>query len=610
MRRTLFPLLLSTLLLSAPALAAGLPATISGLSFSPDGGKVLVSMDTDGAPNAYALPVAGGPLVQLTRSAKDPVRVVSYFPADERVLYRSGPAGDEDHLFVRELDGKTVELMPGKTTRFVGWAADGSLWVEIDNASSESRDLYKVAANGYARTMVDRNGSPVLRLAMVSPDGRLFVYRQDNNDLNRDVLIRDRQTGQEHDLLLGEGFVTHIPLGFSPDSTALLTLNDVDSQFRGLARADVTTGLSKSLLRKSWDLLDARYSPDGKRIAVIAGGDTRTGLELYDAATLQPVPLPDLPPLGEVDAIAFSRDGQKLAFLGSGSTTSPGVWVYDLAKPGAPRRLAGGETGDGVEGEVVRFKSFDDREIPGILYKPRAAAGSGKIPAIVWVHDGPSGQARLGFDPLIQSLVQRGYAVFAVNHRGSFGYGKAFLRLDDRQHGVVDLKDCVAARGWLAASGWADPGRIAIGGMGHGGYLTLAALAFTPQEFAAGIDLFGVSDWQRVINGLTYGSAERTILADEMGHVIDWQSGSVKSPHDHAAEIVRPLLLVQGERDTLAVSSEAADIVAALRKKKQVVEEIVLPDTAHGFVLRADRERVYKAVGDFLDRTLKAGPAK
>ena len=139
MRRICFLLLL---LLPAPTLAAGLPAAISGLSFSPDGGKVLVSMDTDGAPNAYALPVAGGPPVQLTRSAKDPVWAVSYFPADERVLYRSGPAGDENHLFVRELDGKAVELAPGKTTRFVGWAADGrALWIEIGNFSAQSRDL-------------------------------------------------------------------------------------------------------------------------------------------------------------------------------------------------------------------------------------------------------------------------------------------------------------------------------------------------------------------------------------------------------------------------------------------------------------------------------------
>ncbi len=379
MRRS-FHLLLLPFLLAAPSLAAGLPAAISGLAFSSDGGKVLVSMDTDGAPNAYALPVDGGAPVQLTRSAKDPVWTVSYFPADERVLYRSGPAGDEDHLFVRELNGKAVELAPGKTSRFVGWAGDGhGFWIEIANAGSQSRDLYKVATEGYARTLIDRNGSDVSRLAAVSPDGRFLAYGESNNDLVRDVRIRDRQTGQDQSLLAGEGFAVHIALGFSPDGTGLLTLNDVDNQFRGLARVEPATAASRSLLRESWDLLDARYSPDGKRIAVIAGGDTRSGVELYDAATLQPVALAELPGLGEVDEIAFSRDGQKLAVLGSGSALPPGVWVYDLARPGAPRRLIGGEiggepggeAGGWVEGVVIPFKSFDEQMIPGILYKPR-----------------------------------------------------------------------------------------------------------------------------------------------------------------------------------------------------------------------------------------------
>ena len=599
------------LLLASPSLAASLPPTISGLSFSPDGGKVLVSMDTDGVPNAYALPVDGGPPVQLTRSPKDPVRVVGYFPADERLLYRSGPAGDEDHLFVRELDGKAVELAPGKTSRFVGWSGDGkTLWIEIDNRGSQSRDLYGIAADGYARTLIDRNGSLTSRLARISPDGRYFAYAENNNDLVRDVRIRDRQTSADRTLLTGEGFAVHIPLSFSPDGKGLLTLNDVDSQFRGLALVDPATGQRRDLLRKSWDLLDARYSPDGKRLAVIAGGDTRSGLELYDAATLQPVALPDLPPLGEVEAFAFSRDGAKLAFLGSGSALPPGVWVYDLARPGAPRRLAGGEAGDWVEGEVTRFKSFDDRTIAGILYKPRQVPAGRKVPAVIWVHDGPSGQARLGFDPLVQTLVQRGYAVYAVNHRGSFGYGKAFLRLDDRQHGIVDLKDCIAVKAMLAATGWADLARIAIGGVGHGGSLTLSALAFHPQEFAAGIDLFGVADWQRVLNGLPFNSAERTILTDEMGYVGDWQTGSLKAPHAHAGDIVRPLLIVQGARDSLALPSEAADIAAAMKKNGRIAEELLLSDAAHEPVLRADREKVYRAAADFLDRHLKAAAAK
>jgi dipeptidyl aminopeptidase/acylaminoacyl peptidase len=617
--RWLSPLL--TLLLAAPALAAGIPPTIAGLSFSPDGGKVLVSMDADGIPNAWALPVAGGAPAQLTKSPKNPVWTLGYFPKDERVLYRGGPAGDEDHLFVREIDGTSVELFPGKTAHFIGWVTEGpALLAEVDNEGTKSRDLYRVAAEGYAKTLVNRNSSSLARLVTASPDGHYLAYRESTNDLIRNVRVRDLKTGRDRSLLVGEGFTVHVPLRFSPDSAALLVLSDIDKnfktrQFRALGSWDMTTGASRELLEKSWDVLDALYSPDGKQLAVVTGGDTRSDLELYDAATLKPVALPAYPPVGDVAAVTFSGDGRQLAFLASGGTAPPSVWVYDLAgfpTLAAPRRLATGaavQGGEGIEGTVTRFTAPDKTEIPGILYKPAQASDGHKVPAIVWIHDGPSGQARLGYDPFIQALVQRGYAVLAINERGSFGYGRTFLQLDDRRHGLQDVDDCIAAKAMLAATGWVDPARIAIGGTGFGGYLALAALTGRPQEFAAGVDLFGVANWQRVLDTLPYSSAERTILADEMGHA-GGQETRYWAPYQLGGEIVRPLIVVQGARDTLAVPAEAAGIVAAMKAKKRVAEEIVLPDVAHGLVLRDDREKVYKAVADFLDRNLKAAAAK
>jgi dipeptidyl aminopeptidase/acylaminoacyl peptidase len=596
--------------------ASPLPPMISGLSISPDGGKVLVSTDADGVPNAWALPVAPGGKgepVQLTKSPKDPVWAVSYFPADERFLYRSGPAGDEEHLFVRERDGKAVELVPGKATRFLGWAGDGkSFFVEALNSSGPSWDLFRVAVAGYEKTRLDRNSSHVSRLAAVSGDARYVAYTEKFSDLTRNLRMRDLTTGQSRSLRANEGFEINIPLRFSPDGKTLLLLSDTDRPFRYLARVETTAGpvkelVKQELVKKDWDVLDATYSPDGKRLAMVVAGDSRSTLELYDTATWKPVALPELSATGEVSAVAFSRDGKSLAFLASGSDQPPAVWLYNLAKPAPPRVLFGGSSAGSswVAGEVKRFKSFDQQEIPGILFKPRAASPEHPVPAVVWVHDGPSGQARLGFDPLIQSLVGRGYAVFAINQRGSFGYGKPFLQLDDRRHGEGDLQDCVEAKRLLAATGWVDPARIAIGGVGFGGFLTLDALAFEPQAFAAGVDLFGVADWQRLINGMVYGQSERTSLTEEMGHVTDLLAALHMNPRTKAGDIVRPLLIVQGAHDPLAIPADAAEITSRMKANQRTVELLALPDAAHGLVLRADREKVYAAMADFLDANLK-----
>jgi dipeptidyl aminopeptidase/acylaminoacyl peptidase len=606
--------LLLAWLLAAPLRASSadaLPAMISGLAFSSDGSKLLVSTDLDGVLNAYAVPLDGGKPVQLTHSTADPVEAVSWFPGDGRFLFRSGPVGDDAHLFVNAADGTAAELSPGKPSRFWGWTAEGAMLIEIDSPGAQSHDLFQISTDGEDKALIKSNTSRLSRLAAVSPNQRFLAYSEVFSDQIQNLRILDLGTNRQQSLRAGEGLMVHIPLAFSPDGKTMLVLNDAASSFRYLIAVDPVTGARRDLIKKAGDVLDAFYSPDGKRLAVIAGSEARSTLELYDAASLQPIRLPDFPLVTEVSSAAISRDGRTLAFVGSASDMPPAIYLYTLAKPGPPRRLLGGEgsgqSGRWVAGEVVRFQSFDSRSIPGILYKPRQASPEHRVPAVVLIHDGPGGQARLAFDPLIQSLVERGYAVYAVNHRGSFGYGKEFSRLDDLKHGADDLKDCIAAKGMLAVIGWIDGGRIAVVGSGFGGYLTLAALAFQPREFAAGVDLFGIANWRRVLDSLP--PAEKTALGEEMGNPADVQTGRFLIPLEHAGEIARPLLIVQGGKDLQAVPAEAEEIAAAMKKSGKAVELILLPDEGHGLARRDDRAHVYQAIADFLDRSLKPAAA-
>src|SRR5262249_48093882 len=150
---------------------------------------------------------------------------------------------------------------------------------------------------------------------------------------------------------------------------------------------------------------------------------------------------------------------------------------------------------DLVEAEVIRYPSFDGLAIPALLYRPRDASADRRAPALVWVHGGPGGQSRRGYNPTIQHLANNRYAVLPVNNRGTSGCGKSFYHMDDRKHGDVDLKDCVQARRWLEQQPWADGKRVGIIGGSYGGYMVCAALAFAPEEFDVGIDIFGVTNW-------------------------------------------------------------------------------------------------------------------
>jgi len=214
---------------------------------------------------------------------------------------------------------------------------------------------------------------------------------------------------------------------------------------------------------------------------------------------------------------------------------------------------------------VVRYPSVDGLEIPAILYRPWEASSSHPVPALVLVHGGPGGQSRLGYSPMVQHLVNHGYAILAVNNRGSGGYGKTFFHLDDRKHGEADLDDCVAGRDYLAAIPWVDGDRIGIIGGSYGGFMVVAALAFRPKVFALGIDIFGVTNWVRTLESIPpWWSSFAQRLYDELGDPkTDGERLRRISPLFHADQIEKPLLVIQGANDARVLEVESAEIVSA-----------------------------------------------
>lgn len=583
-----------------------------GASFSPDGQKLVFASNRTGIFNLYEVPVQGGEPLQLTRSTSNAVFSVGYFPRDERILYSSDTGGNEiTHLYVRERDGSVRDLTPGERVRaeFGGWAHDGeSFFASTNERDPRFTDLYEYATDGYARTLVFQNDGGFF-LRGVSRDERWLALEKQNTTSDSDVYLYDRRTRELRNLTVHTGSVSSNPVTFTPDSRALLITTDEGHEFAWLARVELATGEKTAVLRPDWDVLGASYSRGGRYLTVSINNDARTELRLYEAATMTPLPLPAMAG-ANLTGVLFSRDESRMAFYVNDSRTPSDLFVAEVG--GEPRRLTRSLSPDIdpahlVDAQVVRFASHDGVQIPGILYRPHGADARNRVPALVMVHGGPGGQARVGYNALVQFLVNHGYAVFDINNRGSSGYGKTFYAMDDRRHGEADLADVVASKRMLVGTGFVDPERIGIIGGSYGGYMVLAALAFRPEEFAVGVDIFGVANWLRTLQSIpSWWEAQRVALYTEMGDPATDEARLRRiSPLFHAAGIRRPLIVLQGANDPRVLKVESDEIVEAVRRNGVPVEYLVFPDEGHGFVNRANEIRGYQAVLDFLDTHLK-----
>ncbi len=587
-----------------------------GSSFSPDGQKILVSSDESGIFNAYAIPVAGGEPERLTHSTDQTIRAQRYFPDDERFLYAADQGGDElDHIYVRELDGSATDLTPGEGHRatFFGWADDdGSFFIGTTERDAKFDDIYEVQRDGYAREMIFQDDVGY-DFGGVSPDKRFLALVKTETTTESDIFLYDRETGEMRNLTGDNLEAENSPQDFSPDGRFLYFTSDQEAEFDYLARLDLETGDRERVLEPGWDVWFARFSDDGTYLTVGMNEDARTRIRVFEMPGMREVELPEMSGL-DVTSATFSDDEALLA-LYAGSSRSPlDLYVYQLGTD-APRQLTNSlspeiDADDLVEGQVVRFASYDGVEIPGVLYRPHRASVEKPVPALVWVHGGPGGQSRLGYSALIQYLLNHGYAIYAINNRGSSGYGKSFFKLDDRKHGEADLQDCIASKEMLIETGWIDPQRIGIAGGSYGGYMVLAALTLAPEEFAVGVDLFGISNWVRTLESIpSWWESFREALYRELGDPTEDRERLERiSPILHANRIRRPLMVLQGANDPRVLQVESDEIVKAARENGVPVEYVLFEDEGHGFTKKENRIAGYEKIREFLDRYLLEMP--
>lgn len=591
----------------------------SDYGWSIDNSKLLVSSNQSGIFNVYEIDSVTGEKAQLTNSTDNANFLASGFPADDRILFSADSGGDElNHVYVREQSGEVVDITPGENLKamFVRWHEDNRhFFIMTNERNAEAFDLYKVSIDGYDRELVFVNDGQYMPAAPTSNGNYLTVLKQNSNADNDIYLVDLKDTNEPPKLLTpNEVDVQHTVFTYTTDNSKIIYGTDEYSEFTQAWSYDIESGETAPLIEADWDVQYVFFSKSGRYRVSGINEDARTQLTIFDVEKGENLALPELN--GSPSSVRFNRLETQISMLLNTDTSPSDLYVMDLASKSTTRltKNLSDKVDEAalVETQVIRYKSFDDLEIPGILYRPKQASAEAPVPAMIWVHGGPGGQSRTGYSATLQHLVNHGYAVLAANNRGSSGYGKTFFHMDDRRHGEVDLDDIIYAKRYMSTLDWVDADRIGIIGGSYGGYMVGAALAFRPDEFDVGVNIFGVMNWVRTLESIPpWWGPNRDALYAELGDpATDMERLKRISPLFHADNIKVPMLVVQGANDPRVLQVESDEIVEAVRKNGVTVDYLVFEDEGHGFSKKANQIATSDSIVTFLDRELKTKTTK
>jgi dipeptidyl aminopeptidase/acylaminoacyl peptidase len=582
-------------------------------SFSPDGSSIAFLSSMTGVPQVFIVPAEGGWPVQVT-AGSDPVGRLAWSPRGDLIAYTVAPGGGlNTQIHVVSSDGSGARRLTagGKDNNRLGvWTDDGTaITMSSNERDPASFDAYLLDVRSGRKAMVARIGG-IGELGDVSRDGRRSVLARVRSRGDSDLFLVDLAGKLETPL------TRHTPPGESsgliaPDGRTvyLSTNNDRDRTVFGRIRiaADGKPGALEVIAeRGDAELDDFALSRDGATAAIVWNAAGKSQLALVDLAAARPALTPIAVPDDIVDSLTFSRDGKQLAMTIGGAARPTDIWVLDVASRKTWQVTHSPHPGVQLTAlerpELVNFKAHDGLVLSGWLYRPPGAAGP--APYVISFHGGPEGQERPAFRSDYQVLLGQGIGVFAPNVRGSSGFGKTFVNLDNGERRIASLQDIKASVDFLVDQRLAQPRKIGVMGGSYGGYMTMAALTEFPELFAAGADLYGIVNfatffahsepWMAAISTTEYGDPRtQKDLLDRL------------SPIHKVDRIKAPLLVLHGANDTNVPVVEAEQVVAALRKRGLPVEYVAFPDEGHGWRKTANRITSTVAITRFFVKHLK-----
>jgi dipeptidyl aminopeptidase/acylaminoacyl peptidase len=571
-----------------------------GPSWSPDGLRVSFLTEITGVPQVWEV-ASGAPSwpEQLT-FYEERVSGAWYSPVEDRLLFGMDAGGNERSQLFLIQDGEVRDLTkdPGAIHYPGGFSPDGRR-VAYTATRRNGRDFdifVQEVPEGEPETVWEVSGYHTV--ADWAPDGGALIVSRHHSNVNNDLYRLDLETGEATLLTPHEGDARFSGANVTPDGGSLYLVTDRDGEFSRLARLDLATLDLEYLTPDDRDVEGVELSRDGRYLVASRNVDGYSDVLLFNGRGRR-MPDPEIP-AGIVGGFEFSPDSGRLAFTLTAPERNPDVWAVELPA-GEARRLTRSSTA-GIpprsfrKPRVLRYTSFDGREIPALFYEPE----SENAPVIVNVHGGPESQARPAFAPVTQYLLDSGYAVFFPNVRGSTGYGKAYTHLDDVRLRMDSVADLAHAAYWLRERGH---GRIAVMGGSYGGFMVLAALTEYPDLWTAGVDIVGIANLVTFLENT--GSYRRSLREPEYGSLEeDREFLESISPIHKAENIKAPLMVVHGKNDPRVPVGEAEQIVDRVQSNGGTVEYLLYGDEGHGLAKLENRLDAYPKIEAFLDRHL------
>ena len=583
-------------------------------SMTDDGSAVLVTTRFGQTAQLHLVSTPGGARRQLSFN-DEPIRGAGFVPGSPRaVLYWSDVGGAEVYqIFRLDLDtGRTTRLTDGRS-RHLGYLSshDGSRIAYTNNARN-GRDMDLYIADGRTAEsesrLLEREGHwyPI----DFSHDGRKLLIGHYVSINDSRIWEVDLETRELTRLTPEEPTASYRAALYSHDDSSIYVTTDREGEFIELYETTLEgeerqwSSLTRSI---PWNIEEVALSHDGTTLALTANEDGYNVLRLLDTRTNELRDLPTALPRGLIGDIQFAREANVLGFSMSGATRTDDAYTLDLDTGELSRwtesEMGGLNPDSFIEPTLFRYETHDDREIPCFYYRP---VGEGPFPVLVYIHGGPEGQAQPWFSALTQYLaVESGIAVLVPNVRGSDGYGKSYLLLDNGMRREDSVRDIGALLDWVEEQDELDDERMAVYGGSYGGYMVLSSLMHFGDRLVAGVDYVGISNFVTFLeNTREYRrDLRRQEYGDERDPEMRRHLQSI-SPTNNVERIRSSLLVIHGANDPRVPLSEAEQLMSAVRANGNDVWYLMARNEGHGFRKKENRDLFYQLTILFLEQNL------